>query len=88
MASKITLMRQGSKNGEELNEEALAVFEAYLADGRITEVDAVKGLAGERITIYFATTEDCDSYIAELDALGDYRVDGVTVSNIQRVDNI
>lgn len=88
MASKITLMRQGSKNGEELNEEALAVFEAYLADGRITEVDSVKGLAGERITIYFATTEDCDSYIAELDALGDYRVDGVTVSNIQRVDNI
>lgn len=88
MASKITLMRQGSQAGEELNEEALAVFEAYVADGRITEIDTAKGLAGERVTIYFATSEDCDSYIAELDALGDYRVGGVTVTNIQRVDNI
>lgn len=88
MASKITLMRHGSTEGEELNAEALAVFEAYHASGRITEVDVVKGLAGERVTIYFATSEDCDSYIAELDALGDYRVNGVTVSNIQRYDNI
>jgi len=88
MASKLTLMRQGTIEGKELNEEATAIFESYLADGRITEVDSVKSLAGERITIYFATAEDCDSYIAELDALGDYRVDGVTVSNIQRVDDI
>lgn len=88
MASKITLMRTGTIDGRELTEEATAIFESYCADGRITEVDSVKGLAGERVTIYFATAEDCDAYIAELHALGNFRLDGVTVSDFQRVDNI
>ena len=88
MATKLTLMRQGTIEGRELTEEATAIFESYCADGRITEVDAVKTLAGERVTIYFATAEDCDSYIAELHDLGDFRLDGVTVSNVQRVDDV
>lgn len=84
MASKITLERTGGG----LNPAGRAVFDSYVADGKIThfENNLIDGV--ENITIFFQDAATLDSYIAELNAIGEFEVPGTNVFNIQRFDDI
>lgn len=84
MASKITLER----TGRGLNAAGRAVFNSYAADGKIThfENNLIDGV--ENITIFFQDAATLDSYVAELNAIGEFRVPGTAVLDIQRFDDI
>lgn len=84
MASKLTLERTGGG----LNAAGQAVFDSYVADGKITHVESnsIDGL--ENISIFFQDAATLDSYVAELNAIGEYRDPNTTISNIQRLDDI
>ena len=68
---------------------AHAIFEAYLADGRITESvrtneDAIAGTYDSVITFVDGTT--CDAYLLEMEGINEFDKSGASRTNLSRGD--
>lgn len=88
MASKLTIERTGAVGGEGLTIAARTILNAYLADGRITSIESNLVDGVEHISMFFQDSSTLDSYLTEINALGEFRLPGVNAVNIQRFDNI
>ena len=88
MASKLVIERTGSVSGEGLTSDAQSILDSYLFAGKITSIEnnLIDGV--EHISMFFQNSEVLDSYLAEITALGDFRIPGVTTLSIQRFDDI
>ena len=68
---------------------AHAIFEAYLADGRITESvrtneDAIAGTYDSVITFVDGAT--CDAYLLEMEGINEFDKSGASRTNLSRGD--
>lgn len=88
MVSKLTIERTGAAGGEGLTNDARAILDSYIADGRITSIENSVVDEVEHISMFFQDAATLDSYLAELNALGEFRLPGVVATNIQRFDDI
>ena len=69
-------------SGDEMSPEASAIYQEYVADGKITDFDKTTGLAGTLCYLRFATPEDCDDYLAAM-----AEIDEETTSGANRTDH-
>ncbi len=69
-------------SGDEMSPEASAIYQEYVADGKITDFDKTTGLAGTLCYLRFATSEDCDDYLAAM-----AEIDEETTSGANRTDH-
>ena len=88
MVSKLVVERTGVTGAGALTADARAILDAYIADGRITHTESNMVDEVEHVSIFFQGASTLDAYIAEIQALGNFRDPGVTVLNIQRFDDI
>jgi hypothetical protein len=88
MASKLVIERTGAINGKGLTSDARAILDSYLFAGKITSIEnnLIDGV--EHISLFFQNSEVLDSYLAEITALGEENIPGVTNLSIQRFDDI
>ena len=73
-------------SGEEMSPEAIAIFNQFQADGKITDFDTTSGLAGTLCYLRFATSEDCDDYIAAMAEIDEETTSGANRSDHTRYD--
>ena len=69
-------------SGDEMSPEASAIYQEYVADGKIRDFDKTTGLAGTLCYLRFATSEDCDDYLAAM-----AEIDEETTSGANRTDH-
>jgi hypothetical protein len=86
MAHKITVTRSAiPESGQELNEAASAIFQAYENDGRMLFSEVSED--GLVVEMFFDSSETADAYLDEMKALGDNaKVEGAEVAKVERTD--
>ena len=73
-------------SGDEMSPEASAIYQEYVADGKITDFDKTTGLAGTLCYLRFATSEDCDDYLAAMAEIDEETTSGANRSDHTRYD--
>ena len=73
-------------SGDEMSPEASAIYQEYVADGKITDFDKTTGLAGTLCYLRFATSEDCDAYLAAMAEINEETTSGANRSDHTRYD--
>lgn len=74
------------ENGNQCSDAAQAIYDQYETDGKIVELDIVSSLAGEYTKISFATSEDCDAFQDEMEAINEDTTSGSNRSDVTRYD--
>lgn len=73
-------------NGEQCSDAAQAIYDRYVAEGKIIEMDIITNLGGEFTKISFQTSEDCDAFREEMSAINERDASGQNRSDVTRYD--
>ena len=73
-------------NGEQCSDAGQAIYDRYVAEGKIIEMDIISNLGGEFTKIAFQTSEDCDAFRQEMSDINERESSGDNRSGVVRYD--
>ena len=73
-------------NGNQCSDAGQAIYDRYVAEGKIIEMDIISNLGGEFTKIAFQTSEDCDAFQDEMEAINEDATSGANRSDVTRYD--
>ena len=73
-------------NGNQCSDAGQEIYDRYVAEGKIIEMDIILNLGGEFTKIAFQTSEDCDAFRQEMSDINERESSGDNRSGVVRYD--